>query len=406
MSLHRRILVSAGDPSGDLILSEIIKNLREVYPTVVFDFVGLCGPKSIEQGARAIVSTQDVAVVGIVEVLRNLDKIFKSLHVLSDELKKCDSLLCVDFPDFNLRLARMAKKIGRPVDYVVAPQVWAWRSGRIPLIKNLVRRLYPAFGFEASLFLEAGADAKFLGHPIRDLLPPRNRRESRMELGVDSSDFVVGLMPGSRRGEIRRHLSLMVEAWDLFYSQKNRLYSKHKNLKALLVLAPQWTLEDLLKVLNQHLRSQVEEWVKEGYWIVSNDSHRALMAMDFGWICSGTATLEAGYYQVPHILLYRLNSFSVYLLRMLSSYFSDPESSAGLPNIILKKKVIPELLQNDLTAERLARDSAELLLDNPKMVDIVKHLRFIPKALGEPYACRRIAMDLGALWGINSSTSS
>lgn len=391
----KKILVSAGDPSGDQLLAHIIKAIHETHPNQ-YQFWGLAGPLCQRQGVELLVSSKDVAVVGAFEVIRNLGKIFESLGKLSRALKESDSLLCVDFPDFNFRLAGVAKKLKKPVDYIVAPQVWAWRGGRIQVMRTWLRRLYPALPFEESLFREQGVDAKFLGHPIRDVLPPRNRRGARDVLGITEDELILAVFPGSRTSEIKRNLPLMIESWDEFKKHQER-WGVKKKWTGLLTLAQGWTLEEVAALLPKKMAPKFAELI-QGEWKISFQNHASLMASDFGWITSGTASLEAGYYQLPHVLVYKLNPFSVMILKSLSSYFKDPNSSAGLPNILLQKKVIPELLQSDLTPRRLAFETLDLLQD-PHRLDIMKkYLRWIPKKLGDVGVSQRIADDLVKEW--------
>lgn len=395
----RRVLVSAGDPSGDLILAAVIRELKDIAPGRL-EFVGLCGPASEAEGVRILASARDVAVVGIWEVLRKLRTIFGVLGRLREELPKSDSLLCVDFPDFNLKLAGLAKKAGKPVDYIVAPQVWAWRSGRLAKMRGLIRRLYPALPFEEEIFRDAGIDARFFGHPIRDLLPPRSRASARRELGFKDEETVFALMPGSRRSEIDRHLPLLLDAWERALVVKPRRALKGV-WKGLLPLAPGWDLARFSEGFDARTRQRLDERVESGDWKIVNDSRQALMAADFGWIASGTATLEAAYYQVPHVLIYRLSGLSAWLIRSSTSYFEGTEAMAGLPNILLGRKVIPELLQADLSADRLSAETIELLTDSVRMGNIRKSLRFLPKRLGEAGVARRIAEDLARLWKLD-----
>jgi lipid-A-disaccharide synthase len=400
----RRVLVSAGDPSGDLILAKLVESLREQSRETGagdIEFVGLCGPAAEAAGVKVIASAKEVAVVGITEVLRNLPHLFGVLNRLKTELVRVDSVLLLDFPDFNLRLAELARKAGKPVDYVVAPQVWAWRGGRLDQIRQRVRRMYPALPFEEEVFREAGIDARFLGHPIRDLLPPKARRAAREELAVSPEDHLIAILPGSRHSEIRKHLPLLIEAWGLFLAlEAKQNLGKHARHRAVVPLAPGWTREEWLGLLEEKDRARLLELERAGDWILTHDSRRALMAADFGWIVSGTASLEAALYLVPHILLYRLSPISAFLIKRLSHYFSDENAAAGLPNILLRKMVIPELLQDRVSARALAIESYELLGNPARLDEMAKSLRFLPKKLGEAGATRRIASDLLAAWGV------
>jgi len=392
----KKIVVSAGDPSGDLILARVVREMKIKDPSL--RFVGLCGEASKLEGVEQIAASSEVAVVGITEVLFHLPKIFSVLGKLKSELADAQLLLCVDFPDFNLKLSSMAKKIAVPVDYIIAPQVWAWRSERVHQIRDLVRTLYVALPFEEAYFRDRGVNAKFLGHPIRDLLPPKNRRAARAELGLSEENFVLAILPGSRTNEIKIQLPLMLLSFQRLLKSEKRLYFKTLPSDWTLVLpcAQGWNRERLSALLPSKLREFFDLMQSENKLRVIDNSRTALAAADFAWITSGTATLEAALYQIPHILLYKLSFLSEFLIRQSSAYFSDPNASAALPNILLEKKVIPELLQGDLNELRLAMDTAEILGNQTRMSEIKKPLRYLPKALGEVGACLRIADDIGS----------
>ncbi len=407
MSLHR-VLVSAGDPSGDLILSHVIEALKAQAPArgLNLEFVGLCGPSSEAQGVKIVAHSRDVAVVGISEVFKNLPKLFGILGKLGQVARTCQSVLLVDFPDFNLRLAALARKVGVPVDQIVAPQVWAWRSGRIPQIVRALRSLYPALGFEEGIFSPRGLRTRYMGHPMRDILEPRNRRGARENLSLDTDSPVLLWMPGSRKNEIQKHLGLFLESWAYFEAHSDQLVGAFKNIerwKILLPLAPGWNEKDFLESAglntkkNELFKRLVEQ--KKLFVLPQGQSRVAQMAADFGWIASGTATLEAGFYQLPHILVYKLSGFSAFVIRSQSDYFNPQKRGfVGLPNILLEREVIPELLQSDLTPKRLAIESLEILGNTPRLTEIRKNLRWIPKKMGEPGVTSRIAADLLDLW--------
>ncbi len=406
--MEKRVLISAGDPSGDLILSKIISEIQALHPEVRFSWSGLCGPHCQSLGAVSLASSKDVAVVGIVEVLRHLPKIFSVLDVLSRQLDKVDSLLCIDFPDFNLKLAGMAEKKKVPVDFVIAPQVWAWRKGRLPYMRRVLRRLYPALPFEEQIFFDAGVDARFMGHPLRDVLPPRNRRQARAQFSLKENDFTFCIMAGSRHSEIHRHLPLFIEGWNLM--KKLRSGDRHSRLwkdqtwKALLPLAPGWTEQSWFESLAKKHHPALKKLLESGEWtlVEGGQAHQIMMASDFGWLVSGTATLEAAYYQLPHVLVYKLSWLSAKIIQSLTSYFTEAGSSAALPNLLLGKKVIPELLQDFLNPRRLAIETLEILNDPIKLNDMKLQLRWLPKKMGEHGATKRIAQDLCLAWGLES----
>ena len=398
--MKRRILVSAGDPSGDLLLSKVIEKLREKAQAAghELEFVGLAGDRCEAAGVRLLARSEDVAVVGLAEVIGKLKTIFGVLSKLSAELDSCDSVICVDFPDFNFKLAEAAAKKHKPVDYLVAPQMWAWRGGRIEKMRRLVRRVYPVLPFEESFLRQAGVDARYLGHPLRDVLPPRARKSAREVLGVRDDDFLVAILPGSRRSEIKRHLTVLVRAWDQFTREAARRHFPQR-FRVQIPLAKGFELDDLRSFLAPRDLEVFESFLAAQEWRINRDSWLTMQAADFGWIASGTATLEAAYYQLPHLLFYRLSWFSARMIDSMTPYFSSEGGMAGLPNILLEKRVIPELLQGDLTPARLSVETLELLGNPIKMTSLKRNLRWIPKKLGEARVSERLADDLWSLWG-------
>ena len=315
---------------------------------------------------------------------------------MENALAQADGLLCVDFPDFNFKLAARAKKMGKPVDYLVAPQIWAWRHGRISQLKNFVRRLYPILPFEEGFFREAGIDAHYFGHPIRDVLPPKARKSAREDLKIHSDDFLFALLPGSRRSELAKHLPIFVEAWHELRIELSRRRDS-RIVRVVLPLAPGLTLEDLKATLTLSQQRKFQTWIDYREWVIDDDSWKTLQAADFGWIASGTASLEAAYYQIPHILVYKLNRLSALLIQR-GSHFSTGLGLAGLPNILLEKSVIPELLQSNLDPKRLRSETVELLYDQGRLQALKRELRWLPKKMGASGVLERIAEDYLKLW--------
>ena len=400
--MKQRVLVSAGDPSGDLLLSRVIFHLKEMGTQhgVDFEFRGLAGPKSEAAGVEIHGRCEDVAVVGLTEVVKKLPKIFGVLGQLEKMIPESDRVICVDMPDFNFRLAKMAKKRNIAVDYLVCPQVWAWREESVEEIRQLFRRVYPVLPFEETYLLERGVNARYLGHPLRDILPPRARKQKREELNIPDDVFAMAVLPGSRRSELKRHLPILIEAWALFQKEAVRRHVE-KPYRALVPVATGIRREDLEAMLSKKHQAMLSAWLNSKEWQLCESSWDVMQASDFGWIASGTATLEAAYYQLPHILFYRLSWLSARIIKSLTSYFTGNEGMAGLPNILLESKVIPEILQDDLNPRRLAFETVELVSNTIRMNTMKKQLRFIPKRLGETGVAARMAEDLWGLWGLS-----
>jgi lipid-A-disaccharide synthase len=399
MSQVFKILVSAGDPSGDLLLSKIISCLKVIAKkdNLELEFSGLCGEKSQAEGAKTLAEPKEVAVVGLTEVIRNLPRLFGILKKLGDQSHDSRLLISVDFPDFNFRLAEIVKKSKIPVCHIIAPQVWAWRSQRLSQIPKVVDALYPALAFEEELFRSVGTYARYFGHPLRDLLEPKNRRETRDFFKINESQKLWVWMPGSRKNEIREHYGLFLNAWEEIERQAPRYAYRLEKLEALKIgvaLAPGWTEEGLDTFLKSSQLKIKKRLIQNGKLFFTSHSHKLLQAGDWGWVASGTATLEAGFYQLPHILVYKLSRFSAFLIKNMSEYFKNPEARVGLPNILLEKSVIPELLQADLSPKRLATETLEIFENESLFSQMKKDLRYLPARMGEPGVSERIAQDI------------
>jgi lipid-A-disaccharide synthase len=395
--LKKKILVSAGDPSGDLKLSRLIQALQEKFGPDAFEFFGLAGPECEKRGVRLVARSSEVAVMGFTEVLAKLPKILSVLKKMNDELPAADGVLLVDFPDFNFKLAHRASQLKKPVDYFIAPQIWVWKRGRLKAMQKFVRRVYPELPFEENIYREAGIGAHYYGHPIRDILPPKARKAVRQELNIHQEDFLFAILPGSRHSEIRKHLPIFVDAWHELRIELSRRRDD-RVVRVVLPLAQGITEKDFLDSLNEEQKRKYRTWVDYREWIVGEDSWKMLQAADFGWIASGTASLEAGYYQLPHILVYKLSALTALLIKMRSNYLAVDGGFAGLPNIILEKAVVPELLQADLDSKRLRSETIELLYDHSRLQAMRKELRWLPKKMGSAGVLERIAEDYGSLW--------
>ena len=395
----KTIVVSAGDPSGDLLLSKVLENLTQIAEahSVTLKFKGMAGPHSKKSGLESVANPKDVAVVGLLEVVKKLPSLFRILALLGKQLSGADLVISVDFPDFNFRLAEIAKKLGIPVAHIIAPQVWAWRSSRVTQLPGLLSSLYPALPFEEELFSRAGLYSRYFGHPLRDVLSPKNRREARELFSAQPETKLWALLPGSRRNEIKQHYPLYIEALAEVYKLSEKYFrfpQKLKQTRAIVGLAPGWNEAELDKFLNSKQAQLKNKFKESGFLTFTEHTHKLMMAADWGWVASGTATLESAYYGMPHILVYKLSRISAFLIKSLSNYFSKKDSFVGLPNILLEKAVIPELLQRDLTPRRLALESIEILENEAALSQIKKDLRYLPAKMGESGVSVRIAEDI------------
>ncbi len=369
-----RIVMVAGEASGDLHGAGLVEALRRHAPAL--EFSGMGGARLRAAGVRLLADAGETAVVGVSELWEKRRALRAALRALRGHLAEAGPalLVCIDFPDFNLLLARTARRLGIPVCYFISPQVWAWRRGRLRTIRRLVRKMLVLFPFEETLYRAAGVDVAFVGHPLLDILasvPPRE--VCRRRLGVAVGATVVGLLPGSRAAEIRRHLSLLLEA-------AARVRAAEPGVAVLLGLGD---TADRAAVEAAAARLGVPAQVVQGR------THEVLRAADFLLAVSGTVTLEAAILGTPMLITYRLGPLSAWLARRLIRV-----SFVGLPNLVADRSIVPELLQNDAAPGPLAATALEMLRSPARQEAMRVALADVRRRLGEPGALDRAAREI------------
>jgi len=367
----RLVLIVAGEASADLHGSHLVTALKRLDPGLTFSGIG--GPRMEEAGVRILFSSSEMAVVGLTEVVSRLATVTRAYLGLKTILRKGQPVLLIlmDYPDFNLRLARAAKRYQVPVLYYISPQVWAWRKGRVETIRRCVDRMAVILPFEKDFYRERGLPVDHVGHPLLEEIPAGlDGKRARTELGLDQASPVLALLPGSRKEEVTNLLPVMVEAAE-------RIRSKHAHLKCLLPRAstiPAELLDGILK------KSSLDVQVIHG------DVHRVLKACDLALVASGTATLEAAILETPMVIVYRVSFFSYWIGKMMISV-----PFIGLVNLVAGEEVVPELIQGDVTPERLAQEAMGILEHDDKRRDMVKKLRALRETLGLGSASERTA---------------
>lgn len=368
------IFVIAGEASGDLHGAGLVKALKDRLPDA--HFTGIGGPKMREAGLDLLFPSSRLAVVGLVEVFSHLRPILNAFRRTVNWLRKerPDLLILIDYPEFNLLVAARAKRLGIPVFYYISPQVWAWRSGRVRKIRRLVDRVAVILPFEESFFRRYGMEVDFVGHPLLDSVKSTaSRQEFRKGLGLDDRCTVVGLLPGSRHGEIARMFPLMAQA-------ARRILDKRPETHFVVPLAPSFD-HDILESL-------VPEGCNLGdsLKIVRGRTYDAMAAADLLVAASGTVTLEAAILGVPMIVTYRVSPLTYFLGRRLIRV-----PFVSLVNLVAGREVIPEILQDEATPARIAQATLALLEDKEGRKAMVKDLERVKAALGSPGAASRAA---------------
>ena len=341
-----RLGMVAGEPSGDLLAQLLLGGLKQRWPAL--QSFGLGGPQMETQGFEAWWNYDLLAVHGYsLELLLRLRRLFALRAELGDRLLKehPDAFIGVDVPDFNLGLEARLKKAGTKTIHFVSPSIWAWRGGRIHKIREAVDHVLCLFPFEPEIYQRAGIAASYVGHPLADAIPLEVPREAaRAALGLPLDARVIALLPGSRRGEVRHIAPALLGA-------AARLAKQNPDLR--FVLPAMRGLRDLLDPMVAKFAGQFDLQVLDGR------SHEALAACDLTLIASGTATLEAALFKRPMVITYSMHWLS--WLRMQRMAY---QPWVGLPNILLRGFVVPELLQDSCTPEAVAQ-AAQQWLDSP-----------------------------------------
>ncbi len=375
----KKILIIAGEASGDLHGSNLVREVNKLDPSI--QFFGVGSRRMREAGVRMLADASDISVVGLTEVLLHVRKILGVMRLLKNflRLERPDYLILIDFPDFNIRIGKAAKKLGIPVLYYISPQVWAWRKGRIKQIAGIVRTMAVVFPFEVDLYRAAGVDVRYVGHPLADVVQSGYApAEARRSLGLDPEKRTVALLPGSRAREITSLLPDMLGAAEL-------LLREFPDLQFVLPVAP--TLDQ--KIIRDHChRFRVPLRIVEGrVYDVLRASHAAIVK-------SGTATLETGLMAVPMVIAYRVSRLSYLIGRMLI----DAEN-VGLVNIIAGKRIVPEFIQDDVTPRNIASAISRLLTDPAYRKEMADGLAQVREQVGAPGASARAAAILVELLG-------
>ncbi len=365
-----RLMLVAGEASGDKHAAHLASALKSSSPHTQFEFFGSGGDEMRAAGVETLVDVRELAIMGVLEIAAALPKflrVFRQLRQVANK-KKPDAVILVDWPEFNLRLAKKLKRDGHRVFYYISPQVWAWRSYRVEQIKRDVERMLVILPFEKEFYERHGVQVEYVGHPLLDSVRvTATRAEFCRKHNLDSSRPIVALLPGSRRKEVSYILPPMLEA-------ARALRPTNPALQFVLALAP--TI----------VRTQVETNSLPNLTILENDTYNAVAAADLAVVASGTATLETAIIGTPLIVCYRASELN---WRLFTPFIKVP--FVGMPNLIAGREVAPELLQNDLTGEKLARQITALLSDAVRLQKARADLQEVRQKLGETKASERAA---------------
>lgn len=367
----------AGEASGDLHGSHLVKEMLSLDPTL--QFYGVGGKKMKNEGVELIADSKEMAVVGITEVLLKLKRIYQIYRKLKNSLTSNSPslVILIDYPDFNLRFAREAKKKNIPIVYYISPQVWAWRKGRIKKIGRLIKKMIVIFPFEKKIYEEAQIDVDFVGHPLLDAIRSQfSREEAFQQFSLSSGVTTIGLLPGSRMNEVKRHLPPMIEAIPLISKQINPV-------QFIIPVAPGLDLGEVQNLVGSK---------RENIRVVENNIYDVMRISDVVIVASGTATIEAAIMGAPMIVVYRVSPLTYLLGKMLIKV-----KNIGMVNIIAGKTVVPELIQKDVTPEKITSAVVQILENPSKQEEIKKELNSLKEKIGKSGASFRAAQIIISL---------
>jgi lipid-A-disaccharide synthase len=367
----KTIMIIAGEASGDMHGASLVHEMLKIDSSLKFHGIG--GNKLQEAGVKLLAHASEMAVVGLTEVIPKLGTILRIMNRMKKSMDEFnpDLVILIDYPDFNLRIAKAAHKRGIKVFYYISPQVWAWRKGRINQIKKLVNKMAVILPFEVETYRQKGFPVNYVGHPLLDLVktkyPPQ---EARTKFGLKEGKTTVALLPGSRFSEVNNLLPEMLKAGEI-------LAQHIQDIQFLLPLAD--TIEE--KIINDIISRYT---LKVN--IISGHTYDAISCADLAIVASGTATLETALLGVPMIIIYKISSLTYFIAKFIVNV-----KNIGLANIIAGKTIVPELIQEDANGNRIAAEALDILTDAERKQEMIKELTAIRSKLGNHGAARKTA---------------
>ena len=373
-SNEKKFLIVAGEASGDLHGGDLVTHMKASNPNS--RFFGIGGKRMREAGVTTFFDIARMGTVGILEAFAEMPLYLKVYRTLVREIRtgQYTALILIDYPTLNLLLAKKSRDAGCPVFYFISPQIWAWHKSRIRKIRETVTRMFVVLPFEKKLYDQAGVDAEFLGHPFADQVKLSMTREQAFEkFGLQPGSKTIGLLPGSRQNEIDSLLPVMLEAAE-------KIQKQMPDCQFILPVAGTINSDCIRNRLGDNpLKVR----------IIEGKSYDVMHCCDFLIIASGSATLEAGILRRPMVIVYKLKRITYWLAKLLVE-----TKMIGLVNIVAGKKLVPELIQGQVTADNIAQESLMILNDPERYQEVQKEMQKIQQALGEPGVMRRVAQSI------------
>ena len=382
-----KLAIVAGEASGDLHASEVVQELKKLHPDL--QLFGIGGDRLAREGMTLLHHAREMGIVGLFNVLRNIRMFSRIFYELIDRIRaeRPDAVMLVDYPGFNMRVAKRCRAMGIKVVYYISPQVWAWRQGRVKQIAKIVDRMIVIFPFEEAFYRKHDVPVVYVGNPLIDelsVIPSREDGEGSQNttqrilrpLAAARGDgsLRIALLPGSRKNEIHALLPAMLDAVAIL--------QKERPVDAYIIQAPTIQSSELLQIMGERT-----VFVR----IVGHEEGDAIAAADVALSSSGTATLECAVLETPVVVMYRLTPITFFLAQRLVKV---PHFS--LVNIVAGKNVVPELIQHEVNGERIAAE-VRRMAEPEEHARVVAELSEVRRRLGEPGASRRAAIEIDRL---------
>jgi len=373
------ILIIAGENSGEKYGADLVREFKKLSPS--FSFFGIGGKQMAKEGVELIFSIEKLGVVGVFEIISHLPRIKKIFDRINKEVKERQpkAAVLIDSPDFNLRLAKRLKRFSIPILYYISPTVWAWREGRLRTIKKTVTRMMLIFPFEERIYEEHRIPAVYVGHPLKGKVKASFPREEFFKkYGLDLQKELISLLPGSRKSEIKYHMPVLTEALELIKSERD--------VQLILLLAESLD-KDFIRSFIPPLLKQIK--------IISEDHYEAMASSDLILSACGTANLEAALLETPLIAFYRISPLTYFFGYKLAKLAKIENFS--IVNILAGKRIIPELIQQDFSAENIFAEAKKILSSHEVGLEMKSHFKSIKTLLGEKIASQNAAQELEGL---------
>lgn len=372
-----KIMISVGEASGDLHGASVAAALQEMHPGV--KLFGMGGRAMQAAGVDIRYDIAEYSVMGFVEIIKNLPKLFRLRDNLAELMdhERPDALVIIDYADFNMRLAKIAKQKGIPVISYISPSVWVWRRGRAKDVAETVEKVAAIFPFEAEVYREAGANVTFVGHPLLDIVKTTmSKQEAYQYFGANSEQPIILLLPGSRQQEILKLLPVMLTAAE-------KISEIVPDCQFFLPIASTISREMLQNIIKEYKVSIV---------LTDKNTYDLMSIANAAIAASGTVTLEASLLKLPTVIIYRVAALTYFLGKF---FVKIPYIS--LPNIIAGRKVVPELLQDAVTADNIANETIAVLTDVQVCSRVLEDLAEVRHKLGATGAVERVAREILAV---------